>query len=158
VADDCIFCAIVAGQAEASFVASTDRTVAFMDIRPVGEGHTLVIPRAHAARLSDLDPADGGEVFGLGQRIAAAQYAAGLADGVNLFLADGEAAGQEVFHVHLHVLARQANDAVRLHVDYGPPPARSDLDAVAGRLRSALGHMECGRPRPPQARRSVAGR
>jgi histidine triad (HIT) family protein len=139
VADGCIFCAIVSGQAEASFVASTDRVVAFMDVRPAGEGHTLVIPRAHAARLGDLDPADGAEVFGLGQRIAAAQYALGLADGVNLFLADGEVAGQEVFHVHLHVLARRPDDAVRLHVDYGPPPARSDLDAVAGSLRDALG-------------------
>jgi histidine triad (HIT) family protein len=97
-----------------------------------------VIPRVHAAGLSDLDPADGAELFRLGQRIAAAQYAMGLAQGVNLFLADGQVAGQEVFHVHLHVLARRPGDALTLHADYGPPPAREDLDELAGRLRTAL--------------------
>lgn len=135
---DCIFCGIVSGAAEASFVASSDRVVAFMDLRPIGEGHTLVIPRRHAQGLADLEPDDGGAMFQLGQRIAAAQRAAGLADGVNLFLADGEVAGQEVFHVHLHVLPRRRDDALKLHVDYGTPPTRAVLDDIATTLRERL--------------------
>jgi histidine triad (HIT) family protein len=139
--DDCTFCDILAGTTEASFVAAEDRVVAFTDILPIGEGHTLVIPRRHAIGLHDLDPEDGSAMFRLAQRIASAQRRLGLAEGVNLFLADGVIAGQEVFHAHLHVLPRQDGDALRLHVDYEPPPARAALDATAARLREALGTM-----------------
>lgn len=137
--DDCVFCDILAGTAEASFVAAEDRVVAFTDILPIGEGHTLVIPRRHAIGLHDLDPEDGAAMFRLAQRIAAAQRRLGLAEGVNLFLADGIVAGQEVFHAHLHVLPREDGDALRLHVDYEPAPTREELDTTAAQLRAALG-------------------
>jgi histidine triad (HIT) family protein len=136
---DCVFCDILVGRAEASVVAAEDRVVAFTDILPVGEGHTLVVPRTHAIGLHDLDPEDGAAMFRLGQRIAAAQRALGLAEGVNLFLADGVVAGQEVFHAHLHVLPRRPGDAMTLHVDYQQPPTREELDALAARLRAVLG-------------------
>lgn len=135
---DCVFCAIVADEADASFVASSGLAVAFLDIRPIAEGHTLVIPRRHAVGLRDLDDAEGAELFRLGRRIAVAQWELGLAEGVNLFLADGEIAGQEVFHAHLHVLARRREDGLRLEVDYPPAPDRKGLDATAERLRAAL--------------------
>lgn len=134
----CVFCAIEAGEAEASLVAETDHAIAFMDLLPIGEGHTLVIPRAHAVGLTDLDDEDAAEMMRLGRRIAATQLDLGLADGVNLFLADGEVAGQEVFHAHLHVIPRRPDDALHIHIDRGTHPARSELDAVAGRLRDAL--------------------
>jgi histidine triad (HIT) family protein len=137
-ASDCTFCDILAGRADASAVAVSERAVAFMDIAPVGAGHTLVVPRVHAADLAELDPDDGAELFRMGQRIAAAQRTLGLADGVNLFLADGEVAGQEVFHAHLHVIPRRPGDAMSLRVDYDPPPGRAALDAVAAQLRDAL--------------------
>ena len=135
---DCVFCDILAGRAEASVVAAEDRVVAFTDILPVGAGHTLVVPRTHAIGLHDLDAEDGAAMFRLGQRIAGAQRALGLAEGVNLFLADGVVAGQEVFHAHLHVLPRRPGDAMTLHVDYEQPPTREELDALAARLRAAL--------------------
>lgn len=134
----CVFCAIVADEADASFVASSELAVAFLDIRPVGTGHTLVIPRRHAVGLADLEDAEGAELVRLGRQIAVAQRELGLAEGVNLFLADGEVAGQEVFHAHLHVLARRRDDGLRLAVDYPPPPDREELDATAARLRAAL--------------------
>lgn len=134
----CVFCAIVAGEAEASFVAQSERAVAFLDIDPIGEGHALVVPRQHAVGLGDLDDDDGAAMFRLGRRIAAAQRALGLADGVNLFLADGEAAGQEVFHAHLHVLARKRADGCVLTVDRKAPPARDQLETTAAGLREAL--------------------
>lgn len=88
--------------------------------------------------LADLDDAEGAELFRLGRQVAGAQRELGLAEGVNLFLADGEVAGQEAFHAHLHVLARRRDDGLRLDVDYPPPPGRDELDATAARLRAAL--------------------
>jgi diadenosine tetraphosphate (Ap4A) HIT family hydrolase len=135
---DCIFCAIVAGAAEASFVYQDDAVVAFMDLRPVTPGHLLVIPRVHATGLAELDAGTGSRVWQAAQPIAAALRTSGLrCDGVNLFLADGEAAGQEVFHVHLHVVPRFAGDGFRIQAAWQFPP-RSALDEHASAIRSQL--------------------
>lgn len=136
--DTCIFCHIVAGTADASIIATTERAVAFLDIQPVGEGHALVVPKRHAPGLADVQDDEGAELFHLGRRIAQAQRDLGLAEGVNFFLADGEVAGQEVFHTHLHVVARRGDDGMRIAVDYPPLPDREDLDATAARIRAAL--------------------
>ena len=101
---ECVFCAIVAGRAEQSLVAGTELALAFLDVQPAVTGHALVVPRRHVPALGDLTADEGAAVWELGRRVAAAARAAGLADGVNLFLADGAAAGQEVWHAHLHVL------------------------------------------------------
>jgi histidine triad (HIT) family protein len=135
----CIFCEIVRGEAPASMVAAGETTVAFLDILPVNEGHALVIPRRHAVSLADLRTEEGAEMFEVGRRIAAAQRAAGLAEAVNLFLADGEIAGQEIFHAHLHVLARRAGDGMSVGVDYPPAPSRAELDRTAEQLADLLG-------------------
>ena len=135
----CIFCDIATGDAEASIVTSTDRVVAFMDLFPIGEGHVLVIPRAHAAGLADLDDEDAAEMMRVGRRLGAAQLALGLGIGANLFLADGEVAGQEVFHAHLHVLPRNPGDGLHVSFDRAGPATRTDLDAMAGRLADRLG-------------------
>ena len=134
----CVFCDIVAGHGPASVVYSDETALAFLDIRPLATGHLLVIPRAHAPYLADLDPAVGGHMFGVAQRMAAALRRSGLpCQGVNLFLADGEAAFQEVFHVHLHVLPRTPGDGFRLK---GRPrtPGRADLDTTAEHVRAGL--------------------
>ncbi|SFA58221.1 Diadenosine tetraphosphate (Ap4A) hydrolase [Rhodococcoides kroppenstedtii] len=110
---DCIFCAIVAGAAPATVVHETDTTLAFLDIRPVTTGHTLVIPKAHSAGLADLDPAIAGDVFRTGRLLAAAVRRGLGADGVNLVMNDGRAAFQTVFHSHLHVVPRHDGDRIR---------------------------------------------
>jgi histidine triad (HIT) family protein len=132
----CVFCDIIAGRAAASVVHRDERCMAFMDIRPVTPGHLLVVPLAHAASLADLDPATGGHLFVVAQQVAAAIRKSGLrADGMNLYLADGEAAGQEVLHVHLHVFPRFAGDGfgLRLPLEYGAPvpPERLEQEAAA---------------------------
>ena len=137
--DGCIFCGIVSGKAEASHVYQDERVIAFMDIRPVTEGHLLVIPRAHGASLSTLDAEDGAQMFRVAHRLAAAVRGSGMrCEGINLFLADGEAAGQEVFHVHLHVLPRYKGDGfgLRMPPDYRVRP-RAELDAAAARITRA---------------------
>jgi histidine triad (HIT) family protein len=136
---DCIFCAIVSGRAEASVVHQDEILVAFLDTGPVNPGHLLVIPRTHAAQLADLDEATGAAMFVLGMRLARALRRSGLrCEGVNFFLADGEAAFQEVFHVHLHVLPRFAGDSFRIDADWSVHPARAELDAVAEQIQRAL--------------------
>lgn len=124
-----------------SVVASDERCTAFLDIQPVNPGHVLVVPNEHATLLKDLPEADGRDVFAFGQKIAAALYASDLrCEGVDLFLADGEAAGQEVFHVHLHVMPRFRGDGFGLSFGphYGENPDRDALNATASHLRDAL--------------------
>ena len=137
----CVFCEIIAGRSPASVVYRDSDCIALMDICPVNAGHLLVIPIKHATYLADLEPGAGGALFGTAQKLAAAIRRSGLkAEGVNLLLADGEAAGQEVFHVHLHVLPRFHGDGFghRFPADYGRRPAREELDANAGLIRTSL--------------------
>lgn len=115
-ADACVFCRILGGDAPAEIVLETEHTIAFRDIRPLTPGHTLVIPRIHEPSVTRL-PAE----------ISSAMWQSALtlssdfqrrhhlpADGVSFWLADGTAAGQEVPHAHLHVLPRTTGDGVRL--------------------------------------------
>jgi histidine triad (HIT) family protein len=133
---DCVFCRIVAGTAPASVAYRDEVSVAFLDIRPMSPGHLLVVPRLHAADLAGLAPDTGAHLFRVGQRMAAALRRSGLrCDGVNLFLADGVAAGQEVFHVHLHVLPRFRGDGLRAR--FGTP-SRADLDRHATAIQTGL--------------------
>ncbi|MGZ4492237.1 MAG: HIT family protein [Nocardioidaceae bacterium] len=136
--DNCVFCVIVAGRIDASLVHEDERTLAFMDLNPITPGHLLVVPRAHAASLAELDPGDGAEVFRVAHRLAAAVRESGVrSEGINLFLADGEAAGQEVGHVHLHVVPRFAEDGFTLTAAFGSP-TRAELDDVAAAIRRTI--------------------
>jgi histidine triad (HIT) family protein len=138
---DCVFCEIVAGRAPASIVHRDEACIAFMDIKPVNAGHLLVVPVTHATYLADLDPRTGSVLFAVAQRLAAAVRTSGLkVEGINLLLADGEAAGQEVFHVHLHVLPRFKGDGFghRFPPHYGQEPERDQLDAYATAIRREL--------------------
>ena len=137
----CIFCDILARKAPVSMVYQDEHCAAFMDIQPVNAGHVLVIPRHHAPYLDDLDEQTGGHLFQVGQRLAAAVRKCGVrCEGVNLFLADGEAAGQEVFHVHLHVIPRYEGDGFgfRFSPNYFQRPSRSELDAISMDIQNAL--------------------
>jgi histidine triad (HIT) family protein len=137
----CVFCDILAGKLPHSIVFQDDVCCVFMDIQPVNPGHVLIVPIDHAASLAELDGALGARMFQVGQRIAGALRDSGLrCEGVNLFLADGEAAGQDVFHVHLHVIPRYAGDGfgIRFGPRYGHRPPRKELDAIAGKIQGAL--------------------
>jgi histidine triad (HIT) family protein len=137
----CAFCRIVEGDLPASVVASDEKTMAFMDVQPVNPGHVLVIPKNHACLLSELDEVTSMQVFRMATRVAQALRDSGLkCEGVNLFLADCESAGQEVPHVHLHVIPRFHGDGFRIQFgsQYGQRPARTELDSVAARIAEAM--------------------
>jgi histidine triad (HIT) family protein len=130
---DCLFCKIVAGEIPATIVAEDERTVAFMDINPATRGHALVVPRAHAADVFAIDPADLEAVALAAQRLARRARERLGADGVNLLNSNGAAAWQTVFHFHLHVIPRYADDPLRL--PWVPAPGDADdIQAAAAQL------------------------
>jgi len=138
---DCLFCRILAGELPGSFVYRDDHCAAFMDIQPVNPGHMLVVPIRHAAYLAELDHSMSGRLMQVAQNLAAALRQSDLrCEGVNLFLADGEAAMQQVFHVHLHVLPRFAGDGfgLRFGPHYSQRPPRVDLERAGAQIREAL--------------------
>ena len=138
---DCIFCNILRGAAPASIVFSDEMVTAFMDIQPVNLGHVLVIPNIHAAHLSELDEEVGARLFKVAMRIAAAVKRSGVrCEGVNLFLADGKAAFQEIFHDHLHIIPRFTGNGFGLKFgsNYGLRPSEDELDKIAKRIKGTI--------------------
>ncbi len=134
---DCIFCKIVAGQIPATRVAEDEACLAFMDIGQVNPGHVLVAAKAHAEDLYALDDAQVAAVARSVARIARAIRAAYAPDGLSVYQANGKAAGQTVFHYHVHLVPRYANDGMAFTWPVQNPP-REVLEANAARLRAAL--------------------
>lgn len=135
---NCVFCQIVQGDLDASVAYADDVAIAIMDLRPANPGHTLVVPREHARGLEDLDEATGTHLWRVAQRIGRGLRDCGLrCEGVNLLLADGEPAGQEVFHIHLHVIPRYPGDGFRIAADWGSPD-QADLEHTAEAVRAGL--------------------
>jgi histidine triad (HIT) family protein len=136
----CILCDIVRGDAEGSFVHRDDLVAAFLDIRPINPGHLLVIPNEHVELIRDV-PADVRQrLFDLSITIGDALRAAERADGFDLFLADGEAGGQEIPHAHVHVIPRFAGDGFTIDARAWkePGPSRAELDQLAEEISSAM--------------------
>lgn len=107
----CVFCQIVAGTAPAIQVYEDEDYLGFLDIRPFTRGHTLVIPKRHSVDLTDTPAPILAGILTVGQRIAQATRASGLAaTGNNVAINDGKSAFQSVFHIHLHVIPRRDGD------------------------------------------------
>jgi histidine triad (HIT) family protein len=131
---DCLFCKIIAGELPATIVAEDERTVAFMDINPATRGHLLVVPRSHAKNLLEVDPEDLAATVKAAQRLAQRVSDRLGADGVNLINSCGAAAWQTVFHLHVHVIPRYADDPLKL--PWTPAPGDPDeIAAAADQLR-----------------------
>lgn len=108
----CVFCKIIAGDIPSARVLETDDAVAFLDIHPVNRGHVLVVPRAHHANLAELPEALAAHVGSLLPRLCRAVQAATGADGFNLIVNNGTAAGQTIDHGHWHIIPRFHDDPV----------------------------------------------
>ena len=134
----CVFCEIVAGTAPAIRIYEDDDYLAFLDIRPFTRGHTLVIPKAHSVDLTDTPAPALAGMLTVGQRIAQATRASGLAaTGNNVAINDGKSAFQTVFHIHLHVVPRRDGD--KLSFAKGMLVRRDPDRETTGRiLRDAL--------------------
>ena len=138
---NCVFCEILDGVYPISEIYSDEVCVGLMTIEPVNRGHAMIIPRQHFPYLSDLPPDIAGHIFKVGQKVAAAIRASDITcDGINMFVADGEAAMQEVFHFHLHIYPRVAGDGFGFKYDnrHFQTPPREELDRVARSIRDKM--------------------
>ena len=137
-AEDCLFCGIVAGDVPGQVVDSDEHTVAFMDINPATGGHALVVPRRHSADLMDVSDEDLTYTMLAARRLARRIREALKPDGFNLLNSCGSAAWQTVFHFHVHVIPRYVDDPLRL--PWVPGPGDPDeIAAVAEQLRGEDG-------------------
>lgn len=135
---NCIFCRIIDGQIPSSRVYEDEQVVAFLDIMPVNAGHVLIVPRRHVPQLSGMDEALGAHLFRVAMRLERAIRASGLpVEGTNLLQNNGAAAGQEVMHVHFHVIPRLNKDALRFSFPR-EMASREALDTAATALKLAL--------------------
>ena len=130
----CVFCEIVAGEAEAFVVAADDRAVAFLDIRPLATGHTLVVPTRHVSGLLDGGAQILVEMAPVLEETARLLVGRLSADGINVFQSTGAAAGQEVFHLHVHLLPRWRGDGVLRDLVGDRAVGSADLDMLHHRL------------------------
>ncbi len=133
----CTICRIVAGELPSAPVLETREVAAFMDLRQPQPGHVLVVPRTHHARLAELPANLACAMTQAALRVTAAIYRALKPAGINLTLADGRAAGQEIMHVHLHIRPRAPGDGI-LTVRPCAPSGQPELATLATRIRTAL--------------------
>ena len=131
---NCLFCKIVAGELPGQIVAEDELTVAFMDINPATRGHALVVPRNHTPNVLEAGPEDLAATIKAAQLLARRVTERLGADGVNLLNSCGLAAWQTVFHLHVHVIPRYADDPLKL--PWLPAPGDPDeIAAAAQQLR-----------------------
>ncbi|MHC4206558.1 MAG: HIT family protein [Planctomycetota bacterium] len=136
-AEDCIFCKMVAGQIPVTKIYEDEVIFSFLDIGPISDGHTLVIPKQHFEKLNECPAELLGQVFTRIGRIAGAVAAAMNSDGYNLLCNNGRAAGQLIEHLHFHIVPRNTGDGL---FDRWPSFKYEDgkIEELAGAIRKNL--------------------
>ncbi len=136
-ADNCLFCKMVAGQIPVTKVYEDEDVLVFLDIGPISDGHTLVIPKQHFERLDDCPAELLGRVFSHLGKIAGAVAGAMNSDGYNVLCNNGSAAGQVIEHLHFHIIPRNAGDGL-----FASWPSykyeEGKIEAIAGEIRQNL--------------------
>lgn len=149
----CIFCDIIKGAAEVSVCYEDTESIAFMDIQPVNAGHVLVVPRQHVESFLDLPKRLGTHLFDVAMQLAPAIRKVSGAEGMNVIVSSGAAAGQDVYHFHIHLIPRRQGDGfdVRLPFAESDMPDRTKLDMTAARIIAALRDPAVSRSGPAAA-------
>jgi len=133
---DCIFCKIISGELPSAKVYEDEQVVAFLDIHPVRPGHTLVVPKTHCNDLFDCDPEVGAQMIKAAQKVGRAVIKGTGAEGVNFGINSGAAAGQVIFHLHMHVIPRKEGDGLKLwgQQEYG----EGEMVEIAEKIKASL--------------------
>jgi histidine triad (HIT) family protein len=136
----CIFCDIIRGAAEVSVCYEDSAALAFMDIQPVNAGHALVVPRQHYESFLELPEELGRHLFNVALQLAPVIRRVSGAEGMNVIVSSGAAAGQDVDHFHVHVIPRRTGDGFDVPLPFpgSRVPDRTQLDAMAARIISAV--------------------
>jgi histidine triad (HIT) family protein len=136
----CPFCDLIRGAAEVSMCFEDAEVVAFMDIQPVNAGHLLVVPRDHFESLEDIPPSLATHLFQVAMQLAPIVKQVAGAAGLNIVVNSGAAAGQDVFHYHVHLIPRRPDDGFDIPLPFAGSamPDRTVLDMNAARIIAAL--------------------
>jgi len=135
--NDCLFCKIVAGDIPCEKIYEDEDTFAFLDIHPINRGHALVIPKIHAENIYDIPREDFCNLMETVRQLAPAVKDAVNADGINIGMNNDGAAGQLVFHAHIHIIPRFVSDGHRHW--HGTPYQNGEIRMVAEAIRIAVG-------------------
>ncbi len=131
---DCIFCQIAAGKVPSKKTYEDSKVLAFLDINPVTEGHTLVVPKTHYETISQVPDSELGVIFGVVKKLATNLKVKLGADGLNIIQNNGKAAGQEIPHFHVHIIPRKINDG-RFTLRAGKKAEGDALDRALQKLK-----------------------
>ena len=136
----CAFCDLIRGAAEVSVCYEDAISIAFMDIQPVNVGHTLIVPREHFESLADVPTELAMHLFQVAMTLGPVVRQVTGALGTNIVVNSGKAAGQDVFHYHVHLIPRTDGDGFDIPLPFpgSHAPDRTVLDAMAARIISAL--------------------
>ena len=134
--EDCIFCRIVLKQTPSNIVYEDDVVMAFLDVDPVSEGHTLIIPKSHADDIFDIDENTLAQVVKLSKRISIKILSVLECEGINIIQNNKEAAGQIIRHYHMHIIPRWKNDGFRSL--YAESPPEKDLFSILGETTNKI--------------------
>jgi histidine triad (HIT) family protein len=138
--ENCIFCRIIGGEEMVSIVYEDDRAIAFLDVQPASQGHTLVVSKDHYETLFDVPEDLLTHCMAVAKRIAPGLKRAVGAEAINVFSANGKAGGQDVLHFHMHLIPIREGEpfALQLPLDDAVIPMRSELDITAARIGRAI--------------------
>lgn len=133
--EDCVFCKIARGEEQASRIYENEDVLAFLDARPVNEGHTLVIPRRHYENIFEVPDEELARLFKIVKKVAAAVMKSQEAEGIRILQNNGKAANQIIFHFHVHIIPEYQRQGVfrhRITAELG------DLERVAAKIREFI--------------------
>lgn len=138
--ESCIFCRIIGGEEMVSVVFEDNLAIAFLDVQPVSQGHTLVVSKEHYETLFDVPETLLTHCMAVAKRIAPGLRRAVGADAINVFSANGKAGGQDVPHFHMHLIPIKEGEpfALQLPPEDAPVPQRAELDITAARISRAI--------------------
>ena len=136
--DDCIFCKILADEIPSTVVYEDDLFRAILDVNPAARGHIIILPKNHAANLFELPDEEASKILIVAKKIAKAVMETYHCDGINILQNNGEASGQTVFHLHVHVIPRFEGDRDHINIGWKPGETPEDLQAIAEEIKANL--------------------
>ena len=135
---NCIFCKILAGEIPSATVYEDDDFKAILDVNPAARGHVIILSKNHAANIFELPDEDASKVMVVAKKIATAVQKTYSCDGVNILQNNGKAAGQTVFHLHVHVIPRYEGDMDSIRIGWNPGETPEDLADIAEEIKKNL--------------------
>ena len=137
-ADNCIFCKILADEIPSAVVYEDDLFRAILDVNPAARGHVIILPKKHAANLFELPDEEASKILIVARKIAGALMETYHCDRVNILQNNGEASGQTVFHLHVHVIPRFEGDTDHINIGWKPGETPENLQAIAEEIKANL--------------------